>query len=273
MDRLQLFPVINGIIIRLLSFAVRNARDGYIRFMRRFRIALMMSAFFCVMVSDAQLVSATLNIKVYDSYTNKPLAGVSIIDPKSSITRGTNGRGEVSFITAKSDTLFLFYPGYRTAKFSVADSADKSEYQLKLFMEPLSTGLNQSVIIKAPKTLEDIEKERKKLGTTPKELDRPIIAPFTSPISALYEILSNRAQEREKLKKQIKEDDRRKIFKELLNYYNENGLIDLPESNYEDFIDFCNLPIDFLKYNSDYEITKTVIELYNKYGRLNGLIK
>jgi len=139
-------------------------------------------------------------------------------------------------------------------------------------IEPLSTGLSQGVIIKGHKSLEEIEAERKKLGTTPKELDRPAMV-ITSPISALYEMFSGQAQQREKLKGQIKEADRRKIFKELLNYYNDNGLIDLPEKNYEEFIDFCNLPIEFLKYNSDYEITKTIIAQYNKYGRQSGLIK
>ena len=110
------------------------------------------------------------------------------------------------------------------------------------------------------------------MGITPKELDRPEMI-ITSPISALYEMFSGRAKEREKLKGQMKKDERRKIFKELLNYYNENGLIDLPEKNYDAFIDFCNLPVEFLKYNSDYEITKTIVTQYNKYGRQSGLIK
>jgi hypothetical protein len=89
----------------------------------------------------------------------------------------------------------------------------------------------------------------------------------------LFELFSQRAQEREKLKMHIVEDDRRKIFRELLDYYNENNLIDLPEEYYEDFISYSQLSIEFLKQSTDYEITKTVVELYNKYARLNGLIK
>jgi hypothetical protein len=221
-------------------------------------------------VALAQYDTVTIRGNVIDSYTRKPLSGISIINPKSNEPHVTDNRGAFYFNIQKNDTLFLFYPGYKTAKFSVADSALKKEYTLMLYVEPLNTGLNQSVIIKAPKTLEDIEAERKKLGLTPKELERPIIEPFTSPISALYELLSNRAQEREKLKKQMVEDDRRRIFKELLNYYNENGLMDLPEDHYDRFIDYCNLPIEFLKYNTDYEITKTVIDAYKKYVRQQG---
>jgi hypothetical protein len=245
----------------------------YIRYMTSVRMLAISLILFLGAPVYASTDTVTIKITVIDSYNKQFLGGVSIINPTSSLTLSTDNRGNCTFTALKTDTLFLFYPGYKVAKFSAADSALKRQYWFMLAMEPLSTGLNQPVIIKAPKTLEQIEAERKNLGVTPKELEKPIIEPFTSPISALYDILSKRAQEREKLKQQIEEDDRRKIFKELLRYYNENGLIDLPESYYDDFINYCNLPTDFLKYNTDYEITKTIIGLYNKYGRLNGLIK
>lgn len=222
--------------------------------------------------SIAQTDTVRIQGSIADSYTKRAVPGVSIVNPKSSLTIATDSKGFFTATIHRTDTLFLFLPGYHTTKFSVADSAKKNSYVLHLSIEPLSTGLSQGVVIKAQKSLEQIEAERKKLGITPKELERPEIM-ITSPISALYEMFSGRAQEREKLKGQIKEEDRRKIFRELLNYYNQNGLIDLPEKNYEEFIDFCNLPIEFLKYNSDYEITKTIIAQYNKYGRQSGLIK
>ncbi len=209
---------------------------------------------------------------VFDSYTNRTLSGVSVINSRLSSTIPTDGKGTFEVKISSRDELFLFYPGYRTVKFTVKDSAFKEVYNLRLMMEPFSTGLSQPVIIKSSKTLEEIEEDRKKLGITPKELERPEIS-FTSPISALYEILSGRAHEREKLKTQIAEEDRRKIFRELLNFYNENQLIDLPESYYDSFINYCNLPLDFLKYSTDYEITKTIITMYNKYGRETGIIK
>ncbi len=220
----------------------------------------------------AQTDTVRIKASVHDYYTKRAMPGVGIVNPKSSSNVSTNHEGYFEITVNRTDTLFLFMPGYRTAKFSVADSVKKSVYAMHLALEPLSTGLNQPVIIKAPKTLEQIEEERKKLGITPKELDRPEIV-ITSPISALYEMLSGRAKEREKLKKQIVANEQRKVFRELLDYYNENGLIDLPESHYDSFIDYCNLPVDFLKYNTDYEITKTIVEMYKKYGYNSGLIR
>lgn len=220
----------------------------------------------------AQTDTVRIKASVHDSYTKRAIPGVSVVNPKASSTVATNGEGYFEIVVNRRDTLFLFLPGYRTAKFSVADSAKKSVYAMHLSLEPLSTGLESPVVIKAPKTLEEIEAKRKNLGITPKELDRPEIV-ITSPISALYEMLSGRAKEREKLKKQIIENEQRKVFRELLDYYNENGLIDLPESHYDAFIDYCNLPIDFLKYNTDYEITKTIVDMYKKYGLKSGLIR
>ena len=170
---------------------------------------------FTTIICNAQSDTVKIKATVYDSYTNRTLSGVSIINSKSSITIPTDSKGSFETSVNKQDELFLFYPGYRTTRFSVKDSVLKSEYNLKLNIEPLSTGLSRPVIIKSSKTLEEIEEDRKKLGITPKELERPEIS-FTSPISALYEILSGRAHEREKLKEQMKEDDRRKIFRELL---------------------------------------------------------
>jgi hypothetical protein len=230
---------------------------------------------FCIAIASnafSQTDTITLSATVTDGYVNRPLSGVSIVNPQSSVTIATNASGFFEMKVRKQDYFFLFYPGYRTIKFSVADSAVKSSYVLQLVMEPLSTGLSRPVIIRAPKTLEEIEEDRKKLGLTPRELEKPEMV-ITSPISALYEILSNRAREREKLKQQMAEDAKRRILWELLNFYNENGLIDLPEEHYNSFINYSNLTEDFLKYSTDYEITKAVVTLYNKYGRETGIIK
>jgi hypothetical protein len=245
----------------------------YIRGMSGFR--LVFAVLLCLFVSNlaAQFDVVRLNVTVIDSFTAKPLTGVSVLDPKLGTNVGTDSKGFAAQTIGKKDTLYLFFPGYKAKMFSVTDSPMRAEYKLHLTLEPFATGMSRAVIIRAPKTLEQIEADRKNLGITPKELERPIIQPFSSPISALYDILSARAKEREKLKKQIAENDRDKVFKELLNYYNEKKIIDLPEDHYDNFIKFCNLPADYLKNHSDYEIMKSIKTLYEKYGRLSGLIK
>jgi hypothetical protein len=245
---------------------------GYIRGMRFVRTAIALSFLFCCFSSFSQSNPTKLKISVFDNYSKRALQGVNFIDPKISATFATDGSGYAEHDINWHDTLFIFFPGYKTVQFSLSDSAYRTEYAVFIFLNPFAIGLHD-VVIKAPKTLEQIEEERKHLGITPKELERPEIQPFSSPISALYEVFSARAKEREKLKGQIAEDDRQKVFKELLNYYNERKLIDLPESHYNDFIKFCDLPADYLKNHSDYEIMKSITTYYKKYIRLSGLEK
>ena len=245
---------------------------SYIRCMGFIRTAFFILFSFCCSCLFSQNPTVKVRISVFDNVTKRPLAGVNIIDPKISANFATDGSGIADHTINLHDTLFVFFPGYRTIQVSITDTAQKSEYELPVYLNTFAIGLHD-VVIKAPKSLEQIEAERKKLGITPKELERPEIQPFSSPISALYEIFSARAKERDKLKGQIAEDERIKVFKELLTYYNERKLIDLPESHYDDFIKFCNLPIDYLKNHSDYDIMNTVTANYKKYIRLSGLEK
>ena len=235
-------------------------------------MAVLCLLLFACFASFAQSNPVKLKVSVFDNYSKRALAGVSLIDPKISATFATDGSGFAEHDINWHDTLYVFFPGYKTIQISVADSAYKSEFALFIFLNPFAIGLHD-VVIKAPKTLEQIEEERKKLGITPKELERPKIEPFSSPISALYEVFSARAKEREKLKGQVAEDERQKVFKELLTYYNERKLIELPESHFNDFIKFCNLPSDYLRTHSDYEIMNSVTTYYKKYIRLSGLEK
>ena len=110
------------------------------------------------------------------------------------------------------------------------------------------------------------------MGQIPKELQQPK-ASFTSPISALYDLLSDRAKERTKLREQMQADERTRIYRELFDYYKEAGLFDLPDEYYNQFINYLDLPVDFLKHNTDYTITKTILDAYKKFGLQKGFIK
>lgn len=210
--------------------------------------------------------------RIVDADTKRGLSSVSIINPKSGVTNVSMGDGSFKILVNKSDTLFLFLPGYQTVRFSLADSAYKSEYNLLFYMQMFITEA-KAVIIKPKKSLNELEEQRKKLGETPRELDPPKIEPFTSPISAIYDMLSDETRQKKKLRGQIIEDNRRRLFYALFDYYRDNNVIDIPEDEYDAFINYLNLPIEFLKYNSDYEITRTIVERYTKYERVSGNVK
>ncbi|MFN8310239.1 MAG: hypothetical protein U0T73_09785 [Chitinophagales bacterium] len=209
---------------------------------------------------------------ITDSWEHRPIAGVTIINPREGQSFVSDFNGNFRVACLKRDTLFLFLTGYQTQRFSMADSASKSEYHPSFMFERFTYTPSRPAIVTPKKDLDDIAEERKKLGQIPKELQTPEIS-YTSPISALYELLSNRAQERKKLRQQMEDDNRRRIFKELFDYYKESKLFDLPNEYYDEFIDYLGLPSEFLRYNSDYDITKLIMDRYRHFGVEKGFIK
>jgi hypothetical protein len=241
--------------------------------MRYFKIEFLFFLLFLCCSAFSQNDTVRVKLTVTDGFTKRGLQGVSVINRKSGdiIVTDINGHAEVRI--NKQDALYLFLSGYHSVQFSLADSVLKSVYVMHLAIEPFSTGLKGSVIIKAPKTLDNIAADRQNLGVVPKEVRRTKFNPLYSPIDALYEAVNKRTQEKKKLGKEIAADDKRKVFKELLNYYNEKKLIDLPEEQYDDFIDFCNFPDGYLKSHSDYELMSSITLQCKKYTEKKGLLK
>ena len=129
---------------------------SYIRRMRFIRPAILLLLSFSFLSSFSQSTKVKIKLSVFDGYSRRALAGVNIIDPKISETFATDGSGYTEHQIYQRDTLFVFFPGYKTIQVSVADSAVKSEYALFIFLSPFAIGLHD-VVVKAPKTLDQIE--------------------------------------------------------------------------------------------------------------------
>jgi hypothetical protein len=244
----------------------------YTRFMKQY-LAILGITLLCVMSRNAHAQSDTIVIhgQVIDLMQHNTVAGVNVINSTQGSTIVTDAAGRFNITCQRSDVLFLFLTGYLTRRVNMLDSPARAVYDVIYMMDRLTYTLNP-VIVKPKPTLDKIEEERKKLGYIPRELRTPEIY-YTSPISAIYELLSSHARERNKLREQIQEDDRRRIFRELFDFYKHAGLFDLPENQYEPFIDYLAMPVDFLKYQTDYEITKTVLDAYRRFGLEKGFIK
>lgn len=232
-------------------------------------------AFLLFLVSASALAQNNPTIRisgtVLDIYDRNPVSGVSIILPKEGQSFVTDATGHFTMTCHKRDTLFLFLYGYQTQRFSMADSVERAEYHPVFEFDRL-LATSRPIIVHPNKTLGQIEKEREKMGQIPKELQQPYV-PLTSPISALYEMLSGRAKERTKLREQMVADERTRIYRELFDYYKQINLFDLPDEYYDQFISYLDLPVDFLKTNTDYTITKTILDAYKKFGLQKGFMK
>ena len=67
-----------------------------------------------VLSAFSQSNPVKIKISVFDNATQRALAGVNIIDPKISATFATNGKGYAEYNISWRDTLFVFFPGYKT---------------------------------------------------------------------------------------------------------------------------------------------------------------
>ncbi len=255
----------------LVIFVGRNQPPSPIYLTNRYLIAFLLIFVLSKTVAQDN-PTITISGRVIDIYEKVPVSGVSVVLPKAGISVATDGLGNFTITCAKRDTLFLFLYGYQTLRFSMADSAPRAIYHPVFEFDRLVSTTSRAVIVRPKPTLDDIGKERDKLGQIPKELQQPDV-PITSPISALYELLSDRAKERTKLREQMQADQRTRIYRELFDYYKEAGLFDLPDEYYDQFINYLNLPVDFLKHNTDYTITKTILDAYKKFGLQKGFIK
>ena len=111
----------------------------------------------------------------------------------------------------------------------------------------------QTVVIKQLKSVQQIKEERANLALKETHTVTGVNV-LQSPITALYERFSKKAQQREKIAGLIYVDQQRKVLKELLRVYVAYEVIDLKDEDFDAFINFLNISDDFLKTSSDLEL-------------------
>lgn len=165
----------------------------------------------------------------------------------------------------KLDTLKIVSPGYKSTKITVADSTEKPVYFVRILLEQLVVQL-EGVMIQTPRDLSDIQEDIDQLGSHSYDYStKKVGKAITSPVSALYERFSKDAKERKELAKLENEALNRKVVKDLLNYYNQEGIINLSQQEYDFFINFCDLTDQFLSYASQYEIAVKIKSCYKNF--------
>ncbi len=71
---------------------------------------------------------------------------------------------------------------------------------------------------------------------------------FESPITALYQMFSRRERSRKLVAELENEANMGDLLKELLTKYVEADIISMDDEDFDDFIDFCAVSDDMIKY-------------------------
>ena len=86
-----------------------------------------------------------------------------------------------------------------------------------------------------------------------------------SPITYLYQQFSRMEKSKRKVAELELEDAKKEIFKELLKMYVEGDVIQLNEKDFDDFINFCNVDIGFIKNCTRYEFIMFIKKKYTDF--------
>lgn len=166
----------------------------------------------------------------------------------------------------KSDTFLVTSGGYEFARYCFKDSADKPSFYQRVGLS-LKVGQLNPVTIFPVKDLQDIKQDREKLGVVPTRTTQGPVDAISSPITFLYERYSREGRSKALVAEMENEDRKNAILKDLFRTYNRAGVMNLPESDFDSFILYLNMPESYLRTASDYDLAVTIKHRYELFMR------
>ncbi len=168
--------------------------------------------------------------------------------------KGSFGNKDGSFeVTAdKNDTILVGALGYKTYKLTLADSALKDSYKVRIYLERIQVEL-QTVRVFPKRELDSIQRDIRSLGYDERDYMLSGIDAMQSPLTFLYQQISRHERMKRRAYEIINEDRKRALLKELFTQYVDHDIIDLDESEFEDFISFMNVSDVLLRSMTQYE--------------------
>lgn len=232
--------------------------------------SLIKSAVFLVLAivgvnSYGQDSLVTVRGQVYGVNGNTDLLTLFVVNQASGTGNFGNPNGTFEITVNRKDTIMIGSIGYFTERICMNDSVGKDTFDIKVQLIQLEYYL-RDVVVLAPRELENIYEDISKLGYDPKD-DRlsGVADPLSSPITALYEMYSKRAQKERLARELINDAKRRDLLKELLAKYVDYGIIDLSNDQFDDFIVYLNVSDQFLQSCSQYDFIIYVKQKYKYY--------
>jgi hypothetical protein len=208
----------------------------------------------------------TLEGRVVD--TNYSVGFYNIVVLNKTVGKGIFGEytGKFSITVKKTDTVGISVHGYQTIYVSYADSAYKKVYDDKFYIKELSI-LTKEVIVRPLKTLDELKKERASIAKR-EVATVTVVNAIESPITALYMAFSKREKTKRFVAEMEYKDQQHDVVKEILRVYVHNDIFDLTEDDFDEFIRFLNLNVEFLKSASDYDLVTYIKAKFEHFQKI-----
>ncbi len=225
-----------------------------------------MTFIFCLaaITLSAQAPLITVRGNVFDR--NDSLAAPSaIILNKRTSTGQTSSPGTFFSITGlKTDTFLITSGGYEVRRFCFADSILKESYTIRIGLQ-LKINTLTPVAIYPIKDLGQIQKERAAIEKEQTRQALGVVGAVSSPITYLWEHYSREGRSRETVAILENEDRKREILKDLFRTYARVGVIEMEEEEFDAFIAYLNIPEEFLRSASDYDLAVMIRHKFLQY--------
>lgn len=203
--------------------------------------------------------------KVVDTIQEQGFYNLMVINKTKA--RGVFGQpnGSFSVYANNGDTIQFSITGYNTEKIVVKANSD-CQYSVTV---PIikKVQLVAEVVVRPIKSLQEIKDERANLSMRETRTVTGVNV-LSSPITALYERFSQKAQSKRLVAQMEHQDNLNEVTKELLRIYVSYDIVELTEEQFEDFVEFLNIEEQFLKTASDYEL---VVFIKDKFAHFKEL--
>jgi hypothetical protein len=213
----------------------------------------------------ADTTSATVNGIAFNAETrNARLEDLMIINLRTN--QGIFGLADGSFTITiqQGDSIVIASTGYEYQKISFKDSAIKSNYFVSVPLKKLKLELSE-VAIFSPRDLDSIYKDIKKLGYDESDYTLQGINAVESPITFLYMEFNRVQRIKRHNAERINNEKRRDLLRQLLVNYVSHDIFYLDNREFDDFIDFAQIPEEYMKQASQYDfciLVKRRFEIY-----------
>lgn len=220
------------------------------------------------MSQDTSNGSILLKGVIYDAATYRDLPFSMVVNKNSSFGIFSDMQGRFSISVSQKDTILISARGYSTKKICFRDSVSKAVYEIEILMQKLVLNLKE-VEVFPERRVEEIERDISRMEHyDQKEYMLSGINAIQSPITFLYQKYSRLEKSRRKVAELELEDAKREVVKELLRMYVKGNVILLEEKDFDDFITYCNVDVEFLKNCTQYEFILFVKKKYSDFLNL-----
>ena len=187
-----------------------------------------------------------------------------ILNQRTSTGQNSAPGAFFSIAGIKSDTFLVTAGGYEVRRICFRDSVARDVYTVNIGLKMKTTTL-APVAIYPVKDLGVIQKERASIGQEQTRQAIGVTGAISSPITYLYEHYSREGRSREAVAILENDDNKRTILKELFRTYARAGVIVMEEDEFDTFINYLNIPEEFLRNASDYDLAVWIRQRYLQY--------